>query len=169
MIRPGRMLDAHTRGRNHTRSIPVIADPRVVTALARAVDERAAKAAAAAVPESSVSHIECTVRLEGTVKRGAATMASPTCSLLSKTVVAELLRRLGVTRGAAIKHLREIALEHVQDGRLALAQTLTDANPQLLVAVKQLEEELVSELPKRPRAGAIRIALGVEFERALVN
>lgn len=141
----------------------MIADPRIVTALARAVDAKAAKLAAASVPEGSVSHVEFSARIEGTVQRGGATTVTPTCTLLNKAVIAELLRRLGVTRDAALNTLREIATERIVDGRLDLSRGLADANPQLLVAVKQLEDDLVARLPKLPRAGSIRAALSVDL------
>lgn len=141
----------------------MIADPRIVTALAKAVEPKAAKAAAEAVVESSVSHVRFTAAIEGTVKRGEAQFARPTCSLLTKAVVAELLRRMGVTQASAVKHLRAIALEHLAAGRLDLARGLADANPELLLAVKQLEDELVEQLPKQPKPAPIRAALSVNL------
>ncbi|MFA9478522.1 hypothetical protein ACERK3_09460 [Phycisphaerales bacterium AB-hyl4] len=147
----------------------MIQDPRIVTAIAKAVEPKAAKCAAEAVPPSSVSHVRAQVAIAGTVKRGESQMARPTANLMSKAVIAELLRRMGVTQAAAVQHLRAIALEHIEAGRTDIAKALADANPELLLAVKQLEDELVNQLPKQPKPAPIRVALSVDVTDAHVN
>lgn len=140
-----------------------------LVALASAVESKQETAAKGAVPENYLANLSLTARLEGTIKRGSATTAKPTCSLLNKAVIGELLRRLGITRDAALRHLRDIATEAIAAGEVSVAKAFTDVNPELLLAVKQLEDEVIAKLPRQPRDGRLTASVAYELRHVKVE
>jgi hypothetical protein len=137
-------------------------DPIAITALAKCVNEDDAKGAIAEVPEGLTADLSFLVRVSGMLKRGRSCEVKPTANLLSKSFIGELLRRMGVTREAAKKHLRAIAQEALAAGG-RVGDGLVNANPELLLAVKEVEDELIAKLPKAKRAGAIRAILTTDL------
>ena len=142
--------------------------PYLVAATARAIAPKEKSAAEAEIPEGVTAHVQLTAHIRATLSRGQATTARPTANLLSKALLGELLRRLGVTRDAFEKHLREVAREALVEGR-DLGKSLEDANPELLLAVKRIEDEVLAELPLQPKPGPIKVQATTEFREASVE
>ena len=138
--------------------------PIAVAALTRAVDTKTSRSAGEQVPEGTLANLDFTVRIHGTLQRSAGSNAKPTASLLNQAMVGELLRRLGVTREAALKHMREIAFESLTNGQLNVGKAFSDANPELLMAIKQVQDEVIAELPKQHKPGPIKAQVATDLQ-----
>lgn len=134
--------------------------------VANAIDAKAKKAAVDRIPEGYEATYEVFVRVVGSISRGQATTVKPTARLLSKAVIAELLRRCGVTREAAERALLEIATESIAKGA-TVSDKLIDTDPQLLAAIKRVEDQVVKELPMDTRAGKLSVHAIPHFD--LIN
>ncbi|MEM9019956.1 MAG: hypothetical protein AAGC44_05275 [Planctomycetota bacterium] len=130
--------------------------------LAGSIQPNELKAARAKIKEGTTAHVELTAAIRGTLTRGEGYQVKPTVRLLNKAILAELLRRLGVTREAFKAHLLEIATEAIAN-HTTTAKQLEDANPQLLLALKEVETDILDKLPKADRAGAIKTATVLEL------
>lgn len=148
---------------------PETADPVAVVAVDGAIPPKVLRQAKGQIPDGHRAHVELTAHLKGMVTRGEPSEAAPTANLLNKAMVGELLRRLGVTREAALKHMRAIAEEALIDGQVNIGQAFSDANPQLLTAIKQVEDEVIAKLPKQPRAGRLSIQCGMRLSDVAIE
>lgn len=126
-------------------------------------------AAKGLIDVGSLAQLELTLKLTGTLKRGRPTTAKPTCNLLNKAILAELIRRLGVTREAFKAALLEIATEAIVGDQFTVAKAMTNASPELLTVLKEIEDEVIANLPPQPRAGAIRVQVVPKFSRLKVE
>lgn len=127
-----------------------------LVAISKCIAAKDEKAAAALIDEGANIGFELTAKVSGRLTRAKATTAAATASLLSKPVVAELLRRCGITRDAAMKHLMAIAEESLGTGG-KVGDNLVDANPEILMMIHDLEKHIAAQLPPQPRAGSIKV------------
>ena len=132
--------------------------PLEILAVSKALKEAAVKAASAEVPEGTYQ-VDLTVRLVGTVAKGAPTMRTPTASIPLLPAMALLLRRSGVTAASSMDALIgaiEEAMVLGEDARNALLAEVGVAD-----AEQRIRERLAA-LPKVPVSGAVKTALMIE-------
>jgi hypothetical protein len=99
----------------------------------------------------SSCNVDLTLRLQGTISKGADTEAAATCKALSLGLVACLLRHCGVTRETAL----DKALAAIKAGKDGVA-------PEDTAFAEALKERIATELPKTPVAGSRTGKLTVE-------
>lgn len=101
--------------------------------------------------------VDFTVHVAGVLRKGDISMAVPTVAIPYKAVLAFLVRRMGVTRDAAIKHLTAAMSEAMKAGETVNLETVEAAE----TAVK----EMLGKLPKIPRSGATTLVGDLVVER----
>lgn len=98
--------------------------------------------------------VDFTVRVQATLDKGADTMVKPTTSMPWLTVLALFVQRSGFQRDAAMDMIRAAMTDAVNmDGDAAKAL----ASAAGVDAAKELfDAEVLSQLPKVPRQGAVK-------------
>lgn len=131
--------------------------------LSKAVDEKVAKAARASVVAGAFE-VDFTVRVVGTVRVGEDTTVAATTSIPWSKVAALLLQRAGCTRDGSVALLRSVLTEALA-GEDDLDKALTEE-------AKAMVADLVGDLPRQARKGAVTMkvaVLPVEVEEPAVE
>lgn len=136
--------------------------------LKRIVTSKEGSAADKALKEGINLGIEMTIKVKGRLTRGEATTAAPTASLLSEAMIAELVRRLGVTRAAFEKHLRDIATESLVRG-VPIANELVDDATEILVTMHEIKKNVIDQLPRQHRPGPIKVVTDLDITRCKIE
>lgn len=134
-----------------------------LSALKALVTDALHEKAKAALPEKSTHHVDLTVRVRGTVTRGATTTRASTSKLLNLGTVALLLRRAGITREKSEEVLREVLTEAASLDEAARTVLVTDYK--LEETIEAVEKSIVATVPRSTVAGRITTKLDVEVER----
>jgi hypothetical protein len=138
--------------------------------LSRAVASKDLKAAEDAIADGANLGVELIAKVSGRVTRGETVQAAGTASLLTEVVIAELVRRLGITRDAFEFTLREIAQEMFVDGKEeSVSDRLLNEHPELLGIVRDIKREIVPQLPTITKRGPIKVVAAVDFRQLKVE
>ncbi|MFW5679532.1 MAG: hypothetical protein ACOC3D_04655 [Pseudomonadota bacterium] len=140
--------------------------PAQIAAVAGVIATKDATAARAALDEHSKHHVDVLLSLRAIVEKGEPTTAKPTASLLSKASVAWLLRRLGATRETTQKLLAELAGHALESGG-KIGDGLVDADDRILLAIHDLEKDVVAKLPPQHRSPRVKVAGEVKTLREI--
>jgi hypothetical protein len=101
-------------------------------------------------------HIDTMVRVKGTVKVGKDYTTVPTVSIPMKETLALFIHYCGCTREAAIDALRRAASESIEATGKG-AGSLADALPVVEETLAKVQEEVLADLPRQPRKGAVSV------------
>ena len=115
----------------------------------------AGKAAAPLAPGQYTVDETVTVRVQGTVVKGADESYTPTISIPFKAVVALLLARMGATREAAIDTLVEVMTEALSGGESAVEGL--EARTKDVDAAAARVAGLLAALPEKTRTGKTKV------------
>lgn len=130
--------------------------------LARCVPAKDKSAADEGIDDGANVGVVLTAKIDGRITRGEAFEATPTASLLSEAVVAELARRLGVKLERFKKELRAIAFECLIEGK-DISEALIDEHVEILQVMRDIKQEVILQLPKRPQRGAIKVVASIDL------
>lgn len=111
--------------------------------------------------------VEMTIKVKGRLTRGEATTAAPTSSLLSEAMVAELVRRLGVTRAAFEKHMLDIATEALTRGVPVASELVADA-AEIYATMAEIKKSVTNKLPRQHRPGPIKVVNELDITRCKI-
>lgn len=128
-----------------------------VVVLAGVVPAAELKKAKTDIPDGSSIGVDMSVTIAGRLTRANRTSQKQTAKLLNEATVAELLRRCGVTREAAEKHLYDIAVESIIE-KIPMKKKIVDEAPHLLEMMHGIQTRIVNRLPKQPRDGRIDVS-----------
>lgn len=142
--------------------------PIAIATLSRAFTEKMVKEADGAIEEGASAAVSLTARIEGRLTRGAATEANPTASLLNEAVLAETVRRLGVTRDHFEKTLREVATDALV-AKIPIKDHLVEKAPELLAVMHTIKRDVIAQLPKQHRPGAIKVIASTDFRHVVIG
>lgn len=142
--------------------------PIVAVALSKCVDRDELTELKDQIAEASTANFEFVAQVRGTLKRGKSTLAKPTASLLNEALFAECIRRLGVTRTAFEATLSEVATEALVAG-IPIRSKLENEHPELLTVMGIIKRDVISQLPKQHRAGAIRCNTTLDVKRVRID
>ncbi len=124
------------------------------------------KLAAAADARSSLPPglygVDTTVHVSGTVKVGADYDTAPTVSIPLKETLALFIHYCGATREAAINALRQAMQEAIAldgKGQGQLAETMPIVNE----TMERVESDIIAQLPRQKRKGAVTTKLTTEI------
>lgn len=105
--------------------------------------------------QPGVYDFDFTIRAKGTLSKGKDTEKTPTSSMPHITVLALMVRRMGIQRDAALAMLQECMTEALTmdvDAR----EKLLEAQPEIALAEQQVRKTLAA-LPKSPVKGAVKV------------
>lgn len=119
------------------------------------------------IPEGTKVAFDLRVEIKGILTRAKGFEVCPTTSLLSKVVIARLLRSLGVTREAAKKALIEAMMASLQTpGQGSVADQLIEEDRQLLLTLDEVDKDILARLPKVRRNGSIKVVSAVTLMKS---
>jgi hypothetical protein len=95
-----------------------------------------------------------TLKLDGTVKVSADTERAPTCSIPMLPAMALLVRRMGLQREKALELLAVVMKEALTLGKDASEELLKESG--VADAMAQIQDEVISKLPKTPAKGQVK-------------
>ena len=133
-------------------------DPVELLALSKAVKSKAVEAARRELGPG-VHHVDCTVRVRGSLEIGEDGERSPTASIPVKEVLALFVARSGANRGAALKLLRTCLRDALSKGPSAQGAITMAADIDRIFEAEVAE--LVKGLPPTPVRGSVRVAVEV--------
>ena len=134
-------------------------------ALAQALSSKEVKAAKGAIAPTGLDEdgkvarvpVDVTVRIQGTLGKGEDFDKVPTVSAPLISAMALLVRRMGVTREAALELLCEVMTEAIELGKDANKAILEESG--VLEAQGQVKKEVLTRLPKTPVQGRVESSL----------
>lgn len=142
--------------------------PIGAVALSEAIPTKQIKQLREQIAEGTNVGFELTAKLSGRLTRSEPTDAAPTASILNEAIIAETIRRLGVTREAFEAKLLDVAAEALIDG-VPIRDRLIEQSPELLSVIHTIKQNVVARLPRQTRAGMIKVAAGVEITRLKIT
>jgi hypothetical protein len=127
-----------------------------IVGLAGVIPADELRLAKAALNPGETIEVESRLLLRAWLKKSADTTVAPTCSLLSKTTLAFILRRSGVTADTTAKVLAELGEIAIKSGG-KLSDKLLETDDKLLQAVADVQAGVVAKLPRQPRSGRVTV------------
>lgn len=133
--------------------------------LSKSIPDAELKAINGNIPEGAKVAFDLKAGVKGILTRASGYDAKPTTSLLSKAVVARLLRNMGATRESA----KQALVKAYTDTQGATTQNLIDDDRELLLTIEEVDRDILDKLPKVRRAGAIKVAATVDFTKLKIE
>jgi hypothetical protein len=104
---------------------------------------------------------EITLRIPYELSKGINYEVAPTVNLLSQAVLAKAIVYSGVTAAAYKTGLTLAVKEALENGK-NVSEQLKAEDTRILKTIKDIQEEIVKQLPKQPRSGMTKVKLLTE-------
>jgi len=108
--------------------------------------------------------VDVTVRITGSLGKGEDFDKVPTVSVPLISAMALLVRRMGITREAALELLCEVMTDAIELGKDANKTLLEESG--VLAAQKQVKEDVLTRLPRTPVQGRVESDLTAQVVEA---
>lgn len=134
-------------------------------ALSKVIADKDGKIARGGV-NPGTHNVDMTVRISGKMTVGEDYDTAPTVSIPLLETMAFLIRRMGVTRAAAVTMIRESMAEAIADGGKGKGALESEIVNEAMAIV---QNDIIATLPRQPRKGVVKTYLAVETMAAVTT
>lgn len=122
--------------------------------------ENEAKQLREQIPSGNEATIDSLYHVKGKVEIGEDYSTTPTVNIPIKAVLALVVRRLGFQREGVLEIIKQCVKDAILRGEQAEAEIM-EATPQAEIMLEQVEQDVLKQLPKTLRKGAVKLTVSV--------